>query len=572
MNITEALDLATKISVLSARSSWFWTKKSVCIIFEYLTDVLGQFLHIGFTLSNVTLIIVLIGLVKSLRPRYNFYKHSKIHSSASSHKTVVKRKSDDRKLVYNSQPRGWSQLLRRQLVRLFESIPVKLEHDYKEVNDDCKFALDSNGIQATFNQMPWSKSSVDVETVNWLNELISSLWPSLKTILYECFIFDLLRPKHIARCPLVGSKRLASQQTKLSVLLSTRRKLEQLRRKAASDNRDSCYLDRNLFSSIGHALKLFSIYFKQFVVDNATLFLKNSTDRKSINNEGATKGKGSFKAVIESLTNWRSSLNITKKPKLRRKLRRKSRSAPVHNNSKKLLINVDGISNPFNKMRLKDKRIRLAGILNKAMSQSVESNKRVTLERTRLGERAPKISGVRVFEDRLSLTQGSDLDSSSMNFMTELIFDSDDKFYIRLGLPFIGSVEMDRLNINVRVMLTFNHTLDNQDKNFDILRAPHESNIPLINYVQVTLVDIPQLDWNFRKRDIKHKKPSRQATKVSTTLSSWIGKKFAEMFDPIDIVDHSYFKFLVHLMMNICLKWFRPFEIEIGDFLYLKTL
>lgn len=200
--------------------------------------------------------------------------------------------------------------------------------------------------------------------------------------------------------------------------------------------------------------------------------------------------------------------------------------------------------------------------------------KEIGVESIRLGDAIPIINGVQHVEDDDSLVVLND-SAHNNSFMIEMEYRTDKKFQILVdSLPLLGRVSLNRLRIQVRLLLTLNHTLNRRlrARDLDILDTPGDVRLPAINYAQVALVDFPTLDWSLER-------PSSPADSVKKTKSKGKSVKLTEKSFVrqhsdylLRLINHSYFKYLVYTMASLGLRLFQPFDVKIGKILHINSI
>lgn len=563
MNITETLDLSKNIGLLCLQSTYYFCRllsPTPGFIRAYLVTVTKDTLQVAISITQITVILVLICFIKSLAPRYNYCRRVQ-SQTAHTHPNDKIRLSDDLK---KSSHLNWFENLRSQINHLLIFIRSNIIHDSIGLKDECKSALSLSQIGLTLNQLSWSKTQSDIESVNWLNQLLNSLWRPIKTILYKFVIFDILRPIPSSR--LVPCKQPSDFQTKLSTFISTRRKLDQLRVNAASTNRDSGLINVYWINATIYTLKCILLYMKQFVIDTFTTFLEHNITNTT---EAYPKTTKSLRDIAKNF----KKLRLHRRLKFNPRLRRKSQSAPFVSKNRGYIVK-SGFFGTSDLIRSRERRLRLAETLNKALQKSEEVKNNIILESICLGESAAQIEGIRLVEDRGSHgkepTSSDQTSTGCMKIMTEISYRSDEKFYIRMKVPILGTIKLNFISIQLRMMIKLNHNVDKNDRNLDIMQPFHGLEQPLINHIQIMLADVPQIDWNFQEVTSRAKKHSKKSIRNNRNVS--IAKKLKRIFSPITVIDHPYFKYLIHTLIRVFLQWFKPFDIRISDKFYLKTL
>lgn len=580
MDIVETLNLVINLSLIPP---WILLELAALsrmlpgLVRDCLFAILLDGLAVAIALVQLTLILVTISLIKSLRPRYKFYQYNPTQVSRHSTNTLdLGRESDDRNTdgadkssVFLLKPIGW----------LLSYFIDSHSDQYAKLCGECRYSLDDDGIRTTHDRLPWSKTLAGVEGVSWINQALRTLWPSIKTLLFKYLLFDILRPTQKSK--FVRKQRSGSQRpkVKLSVYLSVRRKLEQLRRSQNADLRRSVmYFDRRIITSIAYGFRFFIIYLKQFVVDQLSLFSNTSKEsRLNKMNPSISSEQKALRAIASEITR-RAAVKLNSRCI---RLRRKSASAPTRFSSNKTIVSDFRPTASFRgRLRPRGKCSKMLEVLDKAILRRTRPG--FTVERIRLGNGVPMITGIKLVEDtcrsigeqedRLTedTSKGIDSSSRSMSFMSEIYYENDENFQIRMNLPFLESIELNHLAVQLRLMLTVNHSIDKQDLNLDILKTSCDN--PIINYVQISLVDVLKLDWTIVNRANKPKscESTIDVYQTKSSKSSLLGS--LQGTDLIRIINHPYFKYLVQSIIHLVLRWFRPFDIKVGDKLHLRTM
>lgn len=564
-----------------------------------LWDVCSDLLGLCLTLACICIIVISISLVKSLKPRYNFDHEAvdNIEDENTSNSRAIERPND---IFSPTRPKsassGWpiKRYIERQFpfaLRLWSRLKVASE----DVNQMCSPALSVPDIESIYKRLSWAHTQADIESANWLNQTLCALWPSIKTILNAIVFNDLLKPKKDGDKKLDNeSKKLSKKRPKMSVYLSCRRKLYLLRQfDSAPLNACRNSVEKSIFRTAIYVTRLFWIYAKQFIVDYVSYLFKKGKKKQrqgekkkkfEINLGKLLTEEKNFKRVVaeqeqHTVKSWsgfdNSTENRVKKEGGKMRQERKLKSAPPHVAKTRMshsLLSARGM------VKLRERRLKLATRFRKAYEKSKKRNE-LTFERIQLGDSIPTINGVKYIDERNDLMidpvktsrhlVGSD--EKNMRFVGELSYESDKKFQIKLSLhPLLGRIRLVNLKVQIRFYVTLNHTINELNRELEIFDTPEELLYPAINYVQLSMVDMPSFDWKLDRpsRRGPSEAISQKRPKVLKQMTNYIYR----WIDPVDIINHSYFKFIIRSIIHLGLKWFQPFDIRIGPHLYLKTI
>lgn len=593
---------------LSLRLARVGLRSSIVLPFGIVLDICGDLLRLSSTLACVWIFVISISLYKSLKPRYNFYHDTSAdtpsgssNSSCNGDDNSELKTIDRRNEIFSPSTRrleisgsGWP--IKRYIEKKFPfalRLLSRLRSESRDVNQICTPALSVPDVESVYKRLSWSHTQVDIESVKWLNQTLLTLWPSIKTLL-NLFVFnDLLKPKRAGNKDLASeSKKLSRPKPKLSVYISSRRQLDLVKQiEADLPSRYQSFIHRSLFTTTIYLLKLAIVYLKQFIIDYVC-YLFQKGKKKSNSNEGQRKFEINLDKLLaakklkkmrlkqeKSITkSWAGfdmyTANRTTREGIEKK--RKLKSAPPHTNMKTRMTH--GLLGPRGMAKLHRRRLKLANRFKRAYDKTKPNNE-LTIERIQLGNSIPMINGLKYIDERDDLMidpvrtsrhlVGSD--ERNMRFVSELSYESDEKFQIRLSLyPMLGTIRLVNFKAQIRCYLTLNHTINELNRHLKIFDTPDDVLFPAINYVQLSLVDVPSFDWKLdrpkRRKPLGTNKQNRLRT--VNRMSDYISR----LIDPVDIINHTYFKFIVHSIIYIGLKWFQPFDIRIGPHLYLKTI
>lgn len=572
-------------------------------------DICGDLLSLSLTLVSIFSIVVFISFIKSLKPKYNFH-HDQNTPSFNDNQTenrsqAFKQQHKDifspstRRLEERPTSSAWP--IRRYVERKFPfalQLWSKLLNETNQLNQICSPALSGSDIELVYERISWSHTQADIESVDWINQTFRTLWPSIKTLLGVFVFNDLLKSKKAENKDLVDeSKKLSKQRPKLSVYISSCRKLD-LIRKIEEETSNHKPADRSLFRAAIHILKVTIIYVKQFIIDYVSYLFNRGEQRerekkfeinlerllqtkKKLETIAARRGQKATKSWAGFDISTESRVRKEKAPKL--KSVRKLKSAPARVAKPKL---THGLLGPRGQIKLRGRRLKLADRFKKAYEMTKEMDE-PAIKRIRLGDSIPIINGIKHIDNERDdliidpVTAGRhvvDGKEGNLRFVSELSYDSDDKFLIQFSPhPLVGQVQLVKLNVQFRCYMTINHTVDELNRDLEIFDTPDDALklFPAINYLQLALVDVPSFDWKLDRPAPLRERPILVKAGEKQQSLSWIERIsdcISGLIDPLDIINHSYFKYMFHIIMHFGLKWFQPFNIRIGPYIYLKTI
>lgn len=574
--------------------AWSWLKDLATLSYQTIwkdcINVTSIAVRLLTQLSFVGLIIVLVSFIKCLTPKYNFNRSKDPIDLTTDRKSLRPKRSG------------------KQASSFVQKILEAYEDECVNLSRGHQYALAETDAKCLYKRLSWYHTQLDLESLNWLNRSIRAFWPSIKTLLYKFVLFDLLRPKPDGHGthPFSSNnvRMLSRKQAQLSILISTRRKLNQLRdlRERQLKEQSRPVLVKFVIFLLS-AIRFSLIHLRQFMMDclmslvkpseqdikrRAAMFLPDHLAAILRKNLGARESKPITKQPMAShkKPNEVKSLSLIKDNKASKASKsscRRSRTAPARVRTTDPRRQFHIYSGFFGQSkvikRLRNKRIRLVRNINKNYEKSLHK-KEFQIERIRLGKQFPTINGIRIVEDgdsrRLASDQDRSVDEANMKFITEVSYDSDDKFLIQIGsIPWLKRIRLTQFSVQVRVMLTINHTAFSANKELDVFQTTGDVLFPAINYVQVTLMDVPAINWTIRRPKTRIKPVNGSTSTVSHTFKAWYlsyRDKIKAIVDPVAILDSSYLKYLVHCIMLAVMKWFQPFDIKVGPLLYLKTM
>lgn len=543
--------------------------------------------------------IIVISFIKSLKPKFNFCHEQPITSGSNkcTHQSfsqptngramkIVLRK--DKTVEQNkSLLSKFGTQLSTRMQRVFSSIRSESRR-----TKPCSPLLSLADIQAVYHQLPWSSTHIDLESLKWLNQSLDTLWPSVKTALNR-FVFDDILKKPDRKKVL--NKNLSTKQAKLSFYISSLRKLDQLRKEQTyKPNKYTEFIDRSSISVLVYFVKSFFIYTKQFLMDFIGAIFKKSvnqesTGAKQLSTLGSPKSdhKSPLKQ-IQSRPQLGSDLPTNEKGRTQIKATKRmftTRSAPTipsTNGAKKVVIASSALLGPNMSARLRQKRLKLATLFEK--THISQQNREITFQKIELGNKIPTIQGIKYIEEVQDMLRehsrfGSHLmpsDNENIRLIIEIGYSSDKQFRIRLkSIPILDEIGLTKFSFQLRFLITLNHTTSELNKNLSIFDTPVDALFPIINHVQLTLVDVPKIDWELKRprRNNPDKRIDRKGkySRLLVNASNFTGSYLKKFLDPIYLINHAYVKYLAHTIARLVLRWFQPFDIKIGDQFYIKT-
>ena len=594
----------SKLNLLTSKFAWPFTK----LAFKYSTLLVDLFFdNLNYFAELAVLIVlstVLICCLKCVRPQYELYsknvkekqlkRSSRLQETKQTTTNTLCRKGQAEKRVLFGSKFG---------ARRFHVEPEDEDtHILAPVSDE--------DVQSINGHLSWSQTQLEVESTKWLNNTLRAFLPFLKGQLDKCLKAKLVQEvvgkskaarkhqlKQVATAPSAQQpqpKRPTQKvNSKLSVFLTCRRKLNllrQVRLKASEREKGTFCKCYSLFEQFSYFFKIFTVYLKQFLVDLVTNFVKRnlSSSNRQTEVEEEKVRRVNLKDMMEKMPKSkvvdRRELNLPRHSvfmappsetatskrwllRVRPSSRKDSVSAKTHLTS--------GLVGKRHKL----KRDQLANQLNAKLEQVKLANRAVSLERLDLGDSVPFLSGIKFIEANNNLLSSNlsgangrvrqikPSDSRNIRFAVELSFKSRGSFCVALrNLPLIGSLKLRKLFVQMRVIININHTITSQDKNLDIFATSDSLMPPILNQIQVALFDVPQLDWHFASCSCSkgEKKKLRLKGANEKPLTFWRS--------PSKLLNNSYFKFMIHKVIYFILKWFKPFELCLGERICVRSL
>lgn len=590
-----------KLSKFASIAIWF-VLKYINQLTRILSDSTLTLIRSIFSFSErVTYLVTFIALVclwKSLEPKYRLLEPKPPRGARNRQRSCAR--------------------VAPKTVHLDESRPVKLrlikdlETLYVDTQQECRGSVTVGDMNEIHRQLSWSQSRIEFENVHWFNRSTQILWPTAKTLVSK-ILADVSkhqdRPAR-GRRELISAKHAAKEPVKLAVYLSCRRQLDLIRK--ARDGmlrKGDEYIGQKFIILTIYLVKKVIVCFKQCLIDH----LRHLMSSVMPDGDGAA-------SISRPCTRKRIDLDLKEmlkrqnievdlkhaqpknKPKSAGKQRepkpfrggcRSAKSGSPINPRRTI---SQGLISEASMRKCRKLRQQLVRRLNSAyatMKSTREAGveKRLLLKHLNLGNSAPKLTAIKYLdqEDGTNMLarvmrDTPYMETSSpqlMQLLLELDFTSDQDFRLLLGsVPVLDEIELSRVHFRARILATASHeTFGDLKRNLDILAAPNDGTLlPILNYIQLTLVDVPQLDWHVGKLDrAGAQTPGRKlrlkgARKAPTNVAMWPMNGLRKSLQPINLVNHSYFKYLVHLMIGSVQRWFQPFDILVGARLRLRTL
>lgn len=624
MNITELVYLTSDVfEILLPRDSRIFHYYDQCVYFIYnlsfslsksalycIISFAHEIISFLLTLLSLILIISLVSFIKSIQPRYKLSnvdnESSSVYKCSSNfNQSLPKCETSSKDRIF-PESKAESKLNHKvnsnQVNNQPQSVLKKLFNKFKEeshrINQICHPALTNINIQSIQHQLSWSYSQPDMENLSWLNQTLQTLWPSIRTLLYKFCLIDLIQPR---KCETVvkNIKKIDTkkEQSKMSVYISSRRKFDFLRRAQSfrTPPKYNKFLKRSVLTLITYFIKLFLIYTKQFVMDNIVHIFRHSAESTSVTN--IQRLELDLNSLMSKISSGKMSLNEQADSKswagfgLKSghrdepvMVKRKAKSASqetMRNQSKKVFYRTTTtLVKPTNSTEVWRKYKKL--MRKFVLAQKKIKRKCTSIDRIRLGDSIPTVNAIKYLdgnndlhiESNPNLLHSLASDDHNMRFMIELSFGSDKHFEFQASsIPVLGRVRVISVSFQLRFLVTLNHTVTKLNgKNLEIFETPDDVLFPVINHIQLTLIDVPRLDWYLVRAPKKHQKSSDKvlSNEHRDKLKSLM-LHADQYLDPIHLLNNSYFKFITHSIIYLVLKWFQPFEVKLSPNLYVKT-
>lgn len=543
----------------------------------------GYLAHVIGSLALLAFLIATISLIKSLEPRYEFLSNriyereikSRPLRSGPKQRFVAGFKDDENILdgtnMVDNEKNNGSKVVRQQI---------------SQVN------LTKGEIQSIYKQLSWSQTQLELESVNWINNSLESFWPSLKTLIGKKMQENLIKLKREKPAVKLDSR------PKLSIYLSCRRKLNLLqraKRKALEESGGLFSLQRFL-QVVAVTFKTAIVNLKQFIMDQVAALRSKSSGIES--QPGACGPEIDLSLLAQ--TN-RLTLNVSESAKLSSDLSPPKSSGFESNFNHGL--NHSGVvqSTPSavgmphvrkqlsgpklfsaNSDGLRRKRRQLVEDINRAEAM-LRRNRAIKLEEFSIGNTMPVIRGVKFIEEdnntliaHVNSVERHILpsDENTMKLLVEVTLTSQRDFCVALSqLPILNSIKLVKFDAQLRFKVSINHTNMEHGQNLEIFQTPDESMFPAVNIIRLTLVDVPKLNWKLKRATSRVQVNGRRKRRTTSNESSMSPiSSFRRSLQPVRLINHPFFKYLVHTAVYLLLKWFQPFDIKVGPKLRLKTL
>lgn len=578
---------------------------SLTLSLYFFRSFAHEIISIFLTLLSFALILLFLSFIKSIRPRYrlsdeNDRLNSSLEPSKSPNQSLQKEAPENvhfpDKIVRNFNS-GHETPDKQNKSTLLISLVEKFSKESSQVNQLCYPALSNVDMQSIQHQLSWSYSQPDMESLNWFNQTLRTFWPSIRTLLYKFCLIELTRPRdNFSFPPIIKNNKPDDDKegSKMSVFISTRRKLDFIRKfetiQTLSQNKNS--LKRGTLAIIAYIAKLVLIYLKQFVMDNiAFAFKQQARNADAANNQKLEVDFNSLISRISSkeistrkqadVKSW-AGFNLKSRGRDEQvKLRRKSKTASNETMRKRVLYKstttlirpTDSSKNWTNHKKLIKKFL---------LARKKMRNRGMLINRIRLGDSNPIINAIKYIDGKNdfltepyhnsfhSLTS----DDQNMRFMIEVSFESDKNFEIHVSsMPVLGRARVVDVSVQLRFLVTLNHTITKlNDEPLELFETPDDILFPAINYIQLTLIDVPKLNWHIVRPSKKQPNSLKSLANLGQKSNSKsLVDQINQYLDPIYLLNHKYFKFILHSVLYLALKWFQPFEIKINQSFYVKT-
>lgn len=560
----------------------------------------------------VTLLLV-VAVIKSLRTRYHL-----VASPRGPHEDSQKGRSEQVSGKPTSRRATGLDKIKELLLllkdkdQLIKYLGDKVNSILPGERDPYHLALSHENIGSIHRQLSWSDTQLEFESVNWINDSVRILWPSLQTLVDKLLRETLRQTKCDQRETMAKKLDRSRDKPKLSFYLSCRRKLNLLRKY----RQQTCDipLEENAFqktiSLIISMLKIFLLHFKQFVMDQIFNLTSIFTHKVQAESEKNNEIEVDMRTLLQKSKRIAIRVDSESERKLRTQLGKNplveeahgaksanlpaskpgsvgSRRLPTTYLASRLLSPNDLIK----KREFLANKIDQAqnGLKRKKTGELKDGDKVPTIADLDLGDNPPEISAIKFIErdNNLLLSdafgahrkiEASDLNNKKL--LIEVTFDSGQDFCLRLSsIPILDTVQLTKFKLNLRLMVRINRTNFNLDENLEVFERPDQVLYPVLNYVEVSLVDVPKLDWHLESGNKKlspkqTKGRKRRSTKSATKQIKYESPlvKLKRVFTPTKLINHSYFKYLIHVCVYLVQLWFQPFDIRLGETIYIKSL
>lgn len=620
MNITEVIYLTIDvIEILLPKDSRIFNWYDQCVnlvcrhfnslsrlVLYYTTSFAHEIISFLLTLLSLTLIILLLSFIKSIQPRYRLSddhdnKFNPYVCTANLNQTLAGRSkrniqiSPENRARFKSSLRVNSNNLQQPIVTKFLK---KLKEESCRIHQLCHPALTNVNLQSIQQQLSWSYSQPDMENLGWLNQTLQTLWPSIRTLLYKFCLIDLIQPrKRTAIDRRLNKIDTKKEQSKMSVFISSRRKLDFLQRAKNFRNspRYSKFFKRSALTLITYCVRLFLIYTRQFVMDSIVYSFNQRANKVSPTN--IQRLELDLNGLMSKISSKRLSLNTQvdskswagfdlnsgnrdKIVKLKRKVKSASQETACNQPKRVLYKSTTTLIKPTNSVELWRK---YKNLIKKFVSiQNKIKNRGTSIDKIRLGDSIPTVNAIKYLDGSSDYPIESNhnplyslaSDDQNMRFMIELSFESDKHFEFRASsIPVLGRARVIGISFQLRLLVTLNHTVTKlRGGNLEIFETPDDILFPAVNHIQVTLIDVPRLDWHLVRAPRKNQNSCKDvADSPNQSKLKFLMHQVNQYLDPIHLLNHNYFKFITHSIIYLALKWFQPFEIKLSPSLYVKT-
>lgn len=554
------------------------------------SSIIRDAAHVVQSLLWIGILIFVVALIKSLQPRYilrnDFPRRddSELDEVSSIHHSRYHPPIPNEDLAGRKTDRNLRNNKSKRSARGLES---NIEEYYLEniiYSDETAepIPMTVSDTQQIYEQLPWLQTQVEFEGCDWINRTLLEFWPSAKYLLNKYVISKLSKRRYDVP---QESRDLAKKKTKLSIFLSCRRKIEMLRRARAEFSQSNRFtkglFKRSAMALMGIIMQIFTVYLKQFITDYLFQLIKRLVDHpKRKDTMLASNQAAQMTCGLELQRRPRSWAGFDSK---RISTRRGTKSAGPWSLSisrkHSPRVPYQPMAGLSNLKRMRGKRIELARKIMRAHNDQLKPP--IQIRRFELGDTTPIIEGVRYIDETSSayiesVKVGKHLltsDECNMRLVAEISYRTDYKFAIVFkSIPVLNRIKLSKIDVKLRFMITINHSrLAPNNSNLEIFDTPGNALIPAINGLQLTLLDVPQIDWRVRGG---LKKPKFADLRAQSALRSIINKThlyLLRVLDPFRLVNHIYFKYMVHCLMCFVLRWFQPFDIKLDDRFYINA-
>lgn len=535
-----------------AASVWKWLGLLAALCSSLGWALISDLLSVAHVAICLILLTFVVALIRALEPRYKLHPSAEV-SVVPVRSTIFSPSSGDKPFI-------------------------KILQDTVRSRQLDASALDKDEIQRLLQSLSLNYTDAEFERVDWLNTTMKSLWQPARALLNKFLINDLLKPKKGIVDRLEG-KNLQSDRPKLSHFLSVCRKLNELRKAEVAYRRNRTWLGQRVLNTCVMTVKLVIVYVKRFLTDYILYLFDRSSEqtrqkekRMQYSLDQLLRGDLIKKLVDkynQDLTKP-ASCPIPNSRRDKSSHAKKVTSAPVGqtirktNQKKQVAFAIDRTR----------KRGKLASAINRAYRKVAEQD--VTFERIRLGDSVPQITGIKAIENSnkarhlinydIDTGQNAHDDEGSMRFITELAYATDDIFSIKMSsVPLIGKFDLRSIRVSLKLLIVINHTKTEFNKDLKIFETPDEILFPSINYIQINLLDVPQIDWRLRNQKVGLTYDSSNGM-----IYNWLSH-ILNSINLISLFNSDFVKYVMHTTLRLALRWLHPFDVRVGPHILFKT-